>query len=186
MSVVTSPAQYGALLEHLKAHDCQTSLATRRQFAAAAFATSAAYDAAIASHFSSELSPPSDSSSGAADSSGSRDSAGAPSTIPEAPALVSMTYRHSFSLKYGCNPHQKPAGIYQSLMLNQSPPFRVVNGTPGYINLLDALNAWQLVRELRRALDLPAAASFKHCSPAGKQSKWHTCYTCDGSNLLRM
>lgn len=47
-------------------------------------------------------------------------------------------------------------------------PFQVVNGTPGYINLLDACNAWQLVWELKQALGLPAAASFKHCSPAGE------------------
>ncbi|MEE8395871.1 MAG: hypothetical protein V3S29_07430, partial [bacterium] len=63
-------------------------------------------------------------------------------------------------LKYGCNPHQKPAGAQ---MEGGGPlPFRVLNGSPGYINLLDALNGWQLVRELRQALGLPAAASFKH------------------------
>ncbi len=68
-------------------------------------------------------------------------------------------------LKYGCNPHQKPAGVQ---MEGGGPlPFRVLNGSPGYINLLDALNGWQLVRELRQALGLPAAASFKHVSPAG-------------------
>ncbi len=65
-------------------------------------------------------------------------------------------------LKYGCNPHQKPATF--------SAPegaFQVLNGAPGYINLLDALNGWQLVRELRAATGTPAAASFKHVSPAG-------------------
>jgi len=66
-------------------------------------------------------------------------------------------------LKYGCNPNQKPARIYRESGL----PLRVLNGQPGYINFLDALNAWQLVRELKRALNLPAAASFKHVSPAG-------------------
>jgi phosphoribosylaminoimidazolecarboxamide formyltransferase/IMP cyclohydrolase/phosphoribosylaminoimidazolecarboxamide formyltransferase len=66
-------------------------------------------------------------------------------------------------LKYGCNSNQKPARIFRE----QGLPLRVLNGQPGYINFLDALNAWQLVIELKRALNLPAAASFKHVSPAG-------------------
>ncbi|XP_060684080.1 bifunctional purine biosynthesis protein PURH [Hemiscyllium ocellatum] len=67
-------------------------------------------------------------------------------------------------LRYGMNPHQTPAQIY-----TQRPqlPIQVLNGSPGFINLCDALNAWQLVRELKQALCLPAAASFKHVSPAG-------------------
>lgn len=68
------------------------------------------------------------------------------------------------TLKYGCNPNQKPARVYQK---NGELPFQVLNGKPGYINLMDALNSWQLVRELREATGLPAAASFKHVSPAG-------------------
>ena len=68
-------------------------------------------------------------------------------------------------LKYGCNPNQKPA--YLTRAGGGELPFRVLNGRPGYINFLDALNAWQLVRELREAAGLPAAASFKHVSPAG-------------------
>ena len=68
-------------------------------------------------------------------------------------------------LKYGCNPNQKPARVF---MENEAElPFTVLNGRPGYINLLDAMNSWQLVRELREATGLPAAASFKHVSPAG-------------------
>ena len=67
-------------------------------------------------------------------------------------------------LKYGCNPNQKPAKVF---MDSGELPFEVLNGRPGYINLLDALNGWQLVRELREATGLPAAASFKHVSPAG-------------------
>ncbi len=67
-------------------------------------------------------------------------------------------------LKYGCNPNQKPARIF---MEAGELPIAVLNGRPGYINLLDALNGWQLVRELKAALGLPAAASFKHVSPAG-------------------
>ncbi|MBP3313093.1 MAG: phosphoribosylaminoimidazolecarboxamide formyltransferase [Oscillospiraceae bacterium] len=70
-----------------------------------------------------------------------------------------------FELKYGCNPNQKPASV---LMKDGSDlPFEILNGRPGYINLLDALNSWQLVKELYAATGLPAAASFKHVSPAG-------------------
>lgn len=67
-------------------------------------------------------------------------------------------------LKYGNNPNQKPAGVY---MKNGELPFEVLNGRPGYINLLDAFNAWQLVKELKKAVGLPSAASFKHVSPSG-------------------
>ncbi|MAG34763.1 MAG: 5-aminoimidazole-4-carboxamide ribonucleotide transformylase [Dehalococcoidia bacterium] len=68
------------------------------------------------------------------------------------------------ALRYGCNPHQMPARAY---VASGQLPVKVLAGSPGYINLLDALNSWQLVHELRTALDLPAAASFKHVSPAG-------------------
>ncbi|XP_015127713.1 bifunctional purine biosynthesis protein PURH isoform X1 [Diachasma alloeum] len=68
------------------------------------------------------------------------------------------------SLRYGINPHQKPAQIFTTL---EKLPLTVVNGSPGFINLCDALNAYQLVKELRGALNLPAATSFKHVSPAG-------------------
>ena len=67
-------------------------------------------------------------------------------------------------LKYGCNPNQKPARIF---MESGELPIQVRNGKPGYINFLDALNSWQLVKELKQATGLPAAASFKHVSPAG-------------------
>ncbi|WP_317231513.1 phosphoribosylaminoimidazolecarboxamide formyltransferase [Prevotella intermedia] len=67
-------------------------------------------------------------------------------------------------LKYGCNPNQKPSRIF---MDEGELPIEVLNGRPGYINFLDALNSWQLVRELKAATGLPAAASFKHVSPAG-------------------
>ncbi|XHG00720.1 bifunctional phosphoribosylaminoimidazolecarboxamide formyltransferase/IMP cyclohydrolase [Aspergillus wentii] len=68
------------------------------------------------------------------------------------------------SLRYGVNPHQKPASAY---VAQGKLPFKVLNGSPGYVNLLDALNAWPLVKELKQALGYPAAASFKHVSPAG-------------------
>ena len=67
-------------------------------------------------------------------------------------------------LKYGCNPNQKPARIF---MDEGELPIEVLNGRPGYINFLDAFNSWQLVRELKAATGYPAAASFKHVSPAG-------------------
>lgn len=74
-----------------------------------------------------------------------------------------MTNVNEIQLRYGMNPHQKQAKIYAADKL----PMTVLNGDPGYINLLDALNSYQLVRELRHATGLPAAASFKHVSPAG-------------------
>ncbi|MCH3963274.1 MAG: phosphoribosylaminoimidazolecarboxamide formyltransferase [Clostridium sp.] len=67
-------------------------------------------------------------------------------------------------LKYGCNPHQKPARVY---MKKGELPFRIINGKPGYINLMDALNSWQLVKELKNTTGIASAASFKHVSPAG-------------------
>lgn len=84
---------------------------------------------------------------------------------------ISDYFRKNFSsnvsqinLRYGMNPHQKPAQIYTTL---EKMPLKVLNSAPGFINLCDALNAWQLVRELKSSLNLPAAASFKHVSPAG-------------------
>ena len=68
-----------------------------------------------------------------------------------------------FELKYGCNPNQKPARIY--MHDDSDLPVEILNGRPGYINFLDAFNSWQLVRELKQALGLPAATSFKHVSP---------------------
>mmetsp|Transcript_6816 Transcript_6816/g.21457 ORF Transcript_6816/g.21457 Transcript_6816/m.21457 type:complete len:632 (-) Transcript_6816:94-1989(-) len=120
-----------------------TPYALRKKFAAAAFAHSARYDAAIAAWFAGQLG----------------DDAGA------APALLTRACERARPLKYGNNPHQKPAALYRPLGAKE--PFTVRNGSPGYINMLDAFNAYQLVRELRAALDLPAAASFKHVSPAG-------------------
>lgn len=79
---------------------------------------------------------------------------------------VQRKYIEQFRLKYGCNPQQKEASIY-TLEESQTLPFQILNGKPGYINLLDALNAWQLVQEVDLALDAPCAASFKHVSPAG-------------------
>ena len=68
-------------------------------------------------------------------------------------------------LRYGTNPNQVLARVY--MQNGQELPITVLGGSPGYINLLDALNAWQLVRELKQAIGLPAATSFKHVSPSG-------------------
>lgn len=72
---------------------------------------------------------------------------------------------NEFMLKYGCNPNQKPSRIF--MQDGSELPITVLNGRPGYINFLDALNSWQLVKELKAATGLPSAASFKHVSPAG-------------------
>lgn len=72
---------------------------------------------------------------------------------------------HELELKYGCNPNQKPSRIF--MKDDSDLPIEVLNGKPGYINFLDAFNSWQLVKELKTATGLPAAASFKHVSPAG-------------------
>jgi len=85
---------------------------------------------------------------------------------------ISNYFRHQYAgngnqqlaLRYGANPHQKPAQVY---VTSGALPFKVLAGSPGYINLLDAFNAWPLVKELKQALGLPSAASFKHVSPAG-------------------
>ncbi len=71
---------------------------------------------------------------------------------------------NELALKYGCNPNQKPSRIFNA---DGELPVEVVNGRPGYINFMDAFNSWQLVKELKEATGLPAAASFKHVSPAG-------------------
>ncbi|KAL7542725.1 hypothetical protein ACHAXR_012006 [Thalassiosira sp. AJA248-18] len=138
-TIVTSPDQYEEVKACMEANDGGTTLALRKQCAARAYSLSAAYDSAIASWFTKELG--------------------------EESPVVTRVYKPEFALKYGCNPHQKPASI--SSLLNSNLPFTVLNGTPGYINLLDAANAWLLVKELRTATGLAAASSFKHVSPAG-------------------
>lgn len=79
--------------------------------------------------------------------------------------LNTHRFMKELALKYGCNPNQKPSRIYMSD--GKELPIKVINGRPGYINFLDALNSWQLVKELKAATGVPAAASFKHVSPAG-------------------
>lgn len=152
-SIVTSPAQYATVRAQIEQHG-GTTLALRRQLAAQAFTLSASYDSAIATWFAGQLDE-----TGHGNGQGKDDSNPAPSSV------VTRAYKQEFSLKYGCNPHQKPSQILSRL--GSDLPFEVKNGVPGYINLLDAANAWQLVMELRKATGLAAAASFKHVSPAG-------------------
>ena len=142
-TIVTSPSDYAKVQECMTANNGGTTLALRRALAAKAFALSASYDSAIATYFQRQLDGTSD--------------------VP--PPVVTRVYQPEFTLKYGCNPHQKPSQILSRLGSNL--PFDIKNGVPGYINLLDAANAWQLVLELRQATGLAAAASFKHVSPAG-------------------
>ena len=78
---------------------------------------------------------------------------------------IRLNIMNELQLKYGCNPNQKPSRIFMSD--GSELPIKVLNGRPGYINFLDAFNSWQLVKELKAATGLPAAASFKHVSPAG-------------------
>jgi phosphoribosylaminoimidazolecarboxamide formyltransferase / IMP cyclohydrolase len=141
-SIITSPNQYAEVMACMEASSGGTTLELRKRLAAAAFALSASYDSIIATYFAAQL-----------------------TTDVSAAPVVTRVYQPEFRLKYGCNPQQSPAQI---LSRQGHPlPFTVLNGVPGYINLLDAANAWQLVSELKQATGLSAAASFKHVSPAG-------------------
>lgn len=154
VTIAVNPDQYPELMQEMSS-DASTSLALRRRFAARAFKLSSAYDTAISDWFAQQLeadaAPPAP--------------AGGAAAAPLAAPVVSRRYEKEWALKYGCNPHQQPAAIYNTA--GGKLPFSILNGTPGYINLLDAANAWQLVKEAKEACGLPAAASFKHVSPAG-------------------
>ncbi len=98
--------------------------------------------------------------------------------------MIKMT---EYKLKYGCNPNQNPARIHLD---GKELPFQILNGSAGYINLLDAFNSWQLVKELKEATGLPSAASFKHVSPAGaavaqplSETDRKVCFVPDGLEL---
>ncbi|KAL7477144.1 hypothetical protein ACHAW6_002995 [Cyclotella cf. meneghiniana] len=154
-TIVTSPDQYEEVMECMEKNGGGTTLELRRRFAARAFALSAKYDGMIANWFGEQL----------AKDGGEKGT-----------SVVTRVYEPAFQLKYvtqipGCNPHQKPAAILSPL--NKKLPFQILNGTPGYINLLDAANAYLLVKELRQATNLAAASSFKHVSPAGAAAAVH-------------
>ena len=140
VTILSDPADYPSFLAELekssKSGDATISQETRNRYALKAFEHTADYDTAISEFFRRQY-------ASASDGSG----------------------KH-LALRYGANPHQKPAAAGCGLQA-ESLPFRVLCGSPGYINLLDALNGWALVRELDCALGKPAAASLKHVSPAG-------------------
>jgi len=143
VAILCKPSQYAEFLRiaAASAGGCSTTKAFRTKLAAAAFATTAAYDAQIAQYFAAEV--------------GTENN------------VHTVSFEVQRPLKYGCNPHQDISALCSLGGLDGKLPFEVVNGTPGYINLLDAINAWQLVFEAEKASGLPAAASFKHVSPAG-------------------
>ncbi|KAF4123403.1 phosphoribosylaminoimidazolecarboxamide formyltransferase / IMP cyclohydrolase [Geosmithia morbida] len=134
VTILSDPSDYAGFLKALEQGDISEE--SRNRYALKAFEHTADYDSAISDFFRKEYA-----SSSAADGQ----------------------QQHT-ALRYGANPHQKPAAAY---VPSAHLPFKTLSGSPGYINLLDALNAWALVRELSQALDLPAATSFKHVSPTG-------------------
>ncbi|KAF1808165.1 phosphoribosylaminoimidazolecarboxamide formyltransferase/IMP cyclohydrolase [Eremomyces bilateralis CBS 781.70] len=134
VTVLTSPSQYDEFLSELRKGNGSIPERTRELYALKAFEHTATYDTAISNFFRTQYTSP-------------------PTDEP-----------HNIALRYGTNPHQKPAAAWK---VDGPLPFTVLGGSPGYINLLDTLNAWFLVKEIRAALGIPAAASFKHVSPAG-------------------
>ncbi|WOO77632.1 Bifunctional purine biosynthesis protein ade10 [Vanrija pseudolonga] len=141
-SIISSPSDYDAVIAEWKKSG-EVSAETRRGLALKAFEATKSYDEAIADYFRKQYA--------------STDSA------PELKAAAGVGYQR-LPLRYGANPHQKPA---QAFVEDGELPIKILSGSPGYINLLDALNSWALVKELAEGLGLPAAASFKHVSPAG-------------------
>ncbi|CAE6508764.1 unnamed protein product [Rhizoctonia solani] len=137
--VLSDPADYAEFLAAWKS-DSTISSTLRNKFALKAFEMTAAYDNAISGYFREQY---------ASSHLSTEQLAGDVQRMP---------------LRYGANPHQKPA---QAFVTHGKLPFKALAGSPGYINLLDALNAYALVSELQEALQIPAAASFKHVSPAG-------------------
>ncbi|KAI0299229.1 bifunctional purine biosynthesis protein ade10 [Russula brevipes] len=142
VSVLSDPADYADFVKawtESGGGSGDVGAALRRRLALKAFEMTASYDAAISGYFREQY----------ADAAGGERLVGPPQRL---------------ALRYGANPHQKPA---QAFVTEGELPFKVLFGSPGYINLLDALNSYAFVKELQEALGLPAAASFKHVSPAG-------------------
>ncbi|KAI0272415.1 AICARFT/IMPCHase bienzyme [Gloeopeniophorella convolvens] len=139
VSVLSDPADYADFVKAWKEGNGDVGAAIRSKLALKAFEMTAKYDEAISGYFREQY----------ADAAGGEKFSGPVQRL---------------ALRYGANPHQKPA---QAFVTEGELPFKVVLGSPGYINLLDALNSYALVKELQEALGLPAAASFKHVSPAG-------------------
>lgn len=139
VSVLSDPADYADFVKAWTEGNGDVGAAFRSRLALKAFEMTARYDEAISGYFREQY----------ADAADGEKRAGPPQRL---------------ALRYGANPHQKPA---QAFVTGGELPFKVLFGAPGYINLLDALNSYALVKELQEALGLPAAASFKHVSPAG-------------------
>ncbi|KAL1733359.1 cytidine deaminase-like protein [Schizophyllum commune] len=140
VSILSDPADYDAFLDAWVKESGNIPQALRSKLALKAFEQTAKYDAAISDYFRQQY------------------------ASTDSPASSSAGIIQRTPLRYGANPHQKPA---QAFVTEGELPFKALCGSPGYINLLDALNAYALVWELSQALSLPAAASFKHVSPAG-------------------
>ncbi|KAF8714262.1 hypothetical protein AX14_012855 [Amanita brunnescens Koide BX004] len=140
VSVLSDPADYAEFLQAWTESQGHVSQNIRSKLALKAFEMTAKYDDAISAYFREQY---------------------ASAELPK--ESLAHDIQH-IALRYGANPHQKPAQAYVS---EGALPFKVLCGSPGYINLLDALNSYALVKELKEALQLPAAASFKHVSPAG-------------------
>ncbi|KAE9400005.1 bifunctional purine biosynthesis protein ade10 [Gymnopus androsaceus JB14] len=140
VSVLSDPADYTEFLEAWKDGKGDVGQPIRSKLALKAFEMTAKYDDAISGYFREQY---------------------ASGDLPQE-KLAGPVQR--IPLRYGANPHQKPA---QAFVTEGKLPFKALCGSPGYINLLDALNSYALVKELQEALNLPAAASFKHVSPAG-------------------
>merc|ERR1719261_2421334 len=139
VTIMTNPKQYSGFMSEMDNNGGCTTYEFRKNAACAAYALTASYDSMVSTWMEKHVSQP--------------------------PSTKTVSFEVERPLKYGCNPHQLPAGL--CAVGGGKLPFEVVSGTPGYINLLDAVNAWQLVYELAQATGLPAAASFKHVSPAG-------------------
>jgi phosphoribosylaminoimidazolecarboxamide formyltransferase/IMP cyclohydrolase len=139
VTIMTNPKQYAGLMQQMKDNGGCTNMDFRKNAACAAYALTASYDSMVSTWMEKQVSEP--------------------------PSTHTVSFEVERPLKYGCNPHQLPAGL--CAVGGGKLPFEVISGTPGYINLLDAVNAWQLVQELAQATGLPAAASMKHVSPAG-------------------
>ncbi|KAG6811229.1 Bifunctional purine biosynthesis protein ade10 [Tricholoma furcatifolium] len=140
VSILSNPADYSDFLTAFTQGQGDIGQNFRSKLALKAFEQTAKYDEAISGYFREQY---------------------ASAELP-ADKLAAPVQR--LALRYGANPHQKPAQAY---VTGGELPFTVLSGSPGYINLLDALNSYALVKELQEALNLPAAASFKHVSPAG-------------------
>lgn len=140
--VLTSPIEYEYFIKKMESFDDEDELLNlRKQLATSAFNNVTRYDAVISEYFNNII-------------RGEKDK------------LLIKNYRKEGDLRYGLNPQQKSASIYTSVSHSTSP-FTVLSGAPGYINMLDAIYSWNLVKECSSALDLITVASFKHCSPAG-------------------